>query len=86
MKEKWGKLTDDDLAEINGKREQLASKIQKRYGLARDRVEQELALFEKNYNEQCKCKEHAGQERGSQFSPKHQEKGSQFPPKQSAKR
>jgi uncharacterized protein YjbJ (UPF0337 family) len=36
VKEQWGKLTDDDLAEINGKREQLEGKIQERYGLAKD--------------------------------------------------
>ena len=38
MKEKWGQLTDDDLAQINGNREQLEGKIQSRYGLAKDKV------------------------------------------------
>lgn len=32
VKEQWGKLTDDDLDVINGKREQLEGKIQERYG------------------------------------------------------
>ena len=32
IKEKWGKLTDDDLKEIEGKGEQLAGKLQQRYG------------------------------------------------------
>ena len=32
VKEKWSKLTDDDIAAINGKREQLEGKIQERYG------------------------------------------------------
>src|SRR5258707_249625 len=36
VKEKWGKLTDDDLNVINGRREQLEGKIQERYGLAKD--------------------------------------------------
>ena len=40
IKEKWGKLTDDDLAQINGQREQLEGKIQQRYGLAKDMVRQ----------------------------------------------
>ena len=31
VKEKWGKLTDDDLAVINGQRYQLEGKIQERY-------------------------------------------------------
>ncbi len=38
IKEKWGKLTDDDLTMINGQREQLEGIIQKRYGLAKDMV------------------------------------------------
>ena len=41
-KEKWGQLTDDDLTEINGNREQLEGKIQARYGYAKDRVKQEV--------------------------------------------
>lgn len=31
-KEKWGKLTDEDLGVIEGKREQLVGNIQERYG------------------------------------------------------
>jgi uncharacterized protein YjbJ (UPF0337 family) len=42
IKEKWGKLTDDDLANINGKREQLEGKIQERYGIARDQVRKDV--------------------------------------------
>jgi uncharacterized protein YjbJ (UPF0337 family) len=42
VKEKWAKLTDDDLALINGKREQLEGKIQERYGLARDQVRKDV--------------------------------------------
>ena len=33
VKEQWGKLTDDDLDVINGKRDQLEGKIQARYGM-----------------------------------------------------
>jgi uncharacterized protein YjbJ (UPF0337 family) len=42
VKEKWGKLTDDELAEIGGKKDQLVGKIQERYGYERDRAEREL--------------------------------------------
>jgi uncharacterized protein YjbJ (UPF0337 family) len=42
VKEKWGKLTDDDLTVINGKREQLEGKIQERYGYGKDQVKKEL--------------------------------------------
>ena len=34
VNEKWGKLTDDDLVVINGRREQLEGEIQQRYGFA----------------------------------------------------
>lgn len=51
IKEKWGKLTDDDLTEIKGKRDQLLGKIQKRYGLAKDKAEQELTQWEKQSNQ-----------------------------------
>jgi len=42
VREKWGQLTDDDLAQINGKRDQLEGKIQQRYGLARDMVRKDV--------------------------------------------
>jgi uncharacterized protein YjbJ (UPF0337 family) len=42
VKEKWGKLTDDDLDVVNGKREQLEGKIQERYGYGKDQVKKEL--------------------------------------------
>ena len=35
VKEKWGSLTDDDLAKINGQREQLEGMLQERYGIAK---------------------------------------------------
>ena len=35
VKQKWGKLTDNDLDYIAGKRDQLAGKLQERYGLAK---------------------------------------------------
>jgi len=41
-KEKWGKLTDDDLNVINGRREQLEGKIQERYGLAKDQIRKDI--------------------------------------------
>jgi uncharacterized protein YjbJ (UPF0337 family) len=41
-KEKWGQLTDDDLAQINGNREQLEGLIQARYGRAKDQVKKEV--------------------------------------------
>ena len=51
IKEQWGRLTDDDIAEINGKREQLLGKLQKKYGYAKERAEQEL----KNWEKKCEA-------------------------------
>jgi uncharacterized protein YjbJ (UPF0337 family) len=45
VKEKWGKLTDNDLTTIAGKRDQLAGLLQQRYGYAKEQVEKELDEF-----------------------------------------
>ena len=47
VKAQWGKLTDDDLDVVGGRRDQLAGKIQERYGLAKDEVETQLASWER---------------------------------------
>jgi uncharacterized protein YjbJ (UPF0337 family) len=44
-KEKWGRLTDDDLDVINGRQEQLEGKIQERYGLAKDHAKKEVETW-----------------------------------------
>jgi uncharacterized protein YjbJ (UPF0337 family) len=43
-----GKLTDDDLTQINGKREQFEGKIQQRYGLAKDQVRKDVDTWLKS--------------------------------------
>jgi uncharacterized protein YjbJ (UPF0337 family) len=45
-KEKWGKLTDDQLDVIGGKRERLAGKIQELYGVSKDEAEKQLASWQ----------------------------------------
>ena len=35
VKERWGELTDDDVAELDGNKDQLIGKIQEKYGIAR---------------------------------------------------
>lgn len=57
IKEKWGKLTDDDLTEISGKRDQLLGKIQKKYGLAKEKAEQELTEWENRSDHKSHLKE-----------------------------
>jgi uncharacterized protein YjbJ (UPF0337 family) len=44
-KEKWGKLTDDDLKTIEGKWDQLVAKLHERYGYKRDQAEREVDTF-----------------------------------------
>jgi uncharacterized protein YjbJ (UPF0337 family) len=48
IKEKWGQLTDDDLAQVNGQRDQLEGKIQQRYGVAKDMVRKDVDAWLKS--------------------------------------
>ena len=45
VKQKWGKLTDDDLTAIGGKRDELVGRLQQRYGYEKDQAERELDAF-----------------------------------------
>ncbi len=47
VKEKWGNLTDDDLAKINGQREQLEGMLQERYGIAKDEAKKQVDEWSK---------------------------------------
>jgi uncharacterized protein YjbJ (UPF0337 family) len=49
VKEKWGKLTDDDLTVIHGKRDQLIGKIQERYGIAKQEAERQVDEFSRSF-------------------------------------
>ncbi len=42
VKQQWAKLTDDDLTAIDGNRDKLVGKIQERYGIAKEKAEQQL--------------------------------------------
>jgi uncharacterized protein YjbJ (UPF0337 family) len=46
VKEQWGKLTDDDLDQIGGKRDQLVGRIQKSYGIGKDEADKQLTDWE----------------------------------------
>jgi len=41
IKAKWGKLTDDDLKQIEGNREKIIGKIQERYGKSKEEAKKE---------------------------------------------
>lgn len=50
VKERWGRLTDNEITEINGRRDQLLGYIQTKYGIAKERAELELSRFMDTYN------------------------------------
>jgi uncharacterized protein YjbJ (UPF0337 family) len=45
VREQWGKLTDDDVDQIAGRRDQLAGKLQRAYGYGKEQAEKEIELF-----------------------------------------
>ena len=46
VKEQWGKLTDDDLMQVEGRRDVLVGKIQTRYGISREQAEAQVSGWE----------------------------------------
>jgi uncharacterized protein YjbJ (UPF0337 family) len=49
VRQNWGKLTDDDVDVIAGKRDQLVGKLKERYGKTTETVEAEVADFESRH-------------------------------------
>lgn len=47
LKEKWGRLTDDDLRVAEGNAEYLAGRLQERYGIAREEAERQVREFDR---------------------------------------
>lgn len=45
VKEQWGKLTDNDLLEIEGDHDQLIGRVQRRYGIAKEEAEKQVREF-----------------------------------------
>tara|TARA_R110000850_G_scaffold4626_13_gene20556 strand:- start:2979 stop:3215 length:237 start_codon:yes stop_codon:yes gene_type:complete len=45
VKEEWGDLTDDDIKEAEGDRDQLVGKIQAKYGIAKEEAEKQVDSF-----------------------------------------
>ncbi|WP_300298083.1 CsbD family protein [Ferrovibrio sp.] len=52
VKQRWGKLTDNDITVINGKRQELVGKIQERYGVAKNEAEKQVGEWEKTQSPQ----------------------------------
>ncbi len=49
VREQWGKLTDDDVDVIAGKRDQLVGRIKERYGKTAEDVDREVTDFERKH-------------------------------------
>lgn len=54
VKEKWGKLNDEDLNRISGKFDQLSAKLQEKYGWHKEKADQEIANWCESCNHECK--------------------------------
>jgi len=57
VKERWGKLTDDDLDVIDGRSDQLVGKIQERYGIAREAAQKQVDEWDKAYAREAGMRE-----------------------------
>lgn len=49
VKKNWGKLTDDDVTEIEGRRDVLVGKLQTRYGITKEEAEAQVGGWEVKY-------------------------------------
>jgi len=49
VKEQWGRLTDDQLDVIAGKRDQLIGEVQEAYGIGKEEAERQIRSFENRY-------------------------------------
>ena len=52
VKEQWGRLTDDDLDVIGGKKDQLTGKIQESYGISKDEAEHQIDRWASDYRDE----------------------------------
>ena len=48
IKERWGKLTDDDLDVIRGRRDQFLGKLQELYGITKEEAQRQIQEFQTN--------------------------------------
>lgn len=54
LREKWGKITDNDFEVIAGKKDRMLGKIQERYGIGQEAAERELDHFIESINKKSK--------------------------------
>ena len=49
VKQQWAELTNDDLDQIDGRREELVGRLQQRYGYAKEEAEREVEKFSESH-------------------------------------
>ena len=69
VQQQWGKLTDDDLTMIAGKRDELCGKIQAAYGVSKDAAHQQLSDWETMLSNIAKPDERVVKESGAKPLP-----------------
>ena len=52
VRSRWGKLTDDDVHLIGGKKDQLIGKVQERYGIQKDEAERQVDDWNRTLDEE----------------------------------
>ncbi len=60
VREKFGKLTDDDLQVIGGKKDQFLGKLQERYGYSKEQSQKELDAWMKAQDDAPKTHSSSG--------------------------
>ncbi|MFA5959296.1 MAG: CsbD family protein [Tatlockia sp.] len=50
MKKEWGKLTDDDIKQLEGNQQEIFGKLQKYYGYSRDEAEKRVKAFTSHHH------------------------------------
>ena len=48
LKQQWGRLTDDDIAQLDGTKDKIIGKLQERYGIARDEADRQIREFDRS--------------------------------------
>lgn len=46
IQKQWGKLTNDQLTQVNGSRQKLSGVLQENYGVAREEAEKQIKAWE----------------------------------------
>jgi uncharacterized protein YjbJ (UPF0337 family) len=88
IKEKWGKLTDNEIEQVHGRMDQLSAYLQKKYAWAKERADKEISNWCTSCEHEKEYKSKAGHKENRDMShPSHREEhGSMFKEESSGSR